>query len=187
MLLSKKLTDMLNEQINHEQTNEFKYKSIQSYFEDKNLNGFAKYFREQADHEHGHREKIIQYLSDKNAHIQINISSYKHIEFNSVPDILKMVNGTQDVSAGYKAIPDILNLYYEVEIDTTKRLYSICKQAQDEIDYGTVSWLYSYLIPEQVEEEKSVLNLKAEVLDGWGDSEQLNGIHLRNIDRRLMR
>jgi len=166
MLLSKTITDMLNAQINHEQTNDFKYKNVQAYFEDRNLNGFAKYFKDQAEGEHTHREKIIEYMSDKNAKINISIDAFTSTEFQDVPTIL--------------------DFYYNTEIGTTQKLYAIVKQAKAEGDEGTVQWLYSFLISEQVEEEKSALDLKAEILDGWGENEQLNGIHLRNIDRRLL-
>ena len=66
------------------------------------------------------------------------------------------------------------------------------RQARAEGDEGTIQWLYRPnsadqvgLIAEQVEEEKSALDLKSLVMDGLGDNDQLNGQWIRHVDAIL--
>jgi len=174
MLLSNTILDMLQNQLAHEYTNQSKYRNVQAYFSALNLEGFYKYFEEQAKGEYKHYEHIISYLDQKNAPYKINVEALEPIEFNNVNDIV--------------------DFYYNTEIGTTQLLYAIAKQAKAEGDEGTVSWLYDTtigdtnlsLINEQVEEEDAALILKQKVLDGLGDSEQLNGQWIRQVDKMLL-
>jgi len=172
MLLSNTILDMLNQQITHEHTNEAKYRNVQAYFSNLNLNGFAAYFAKQAEGEYEHYKTIQEYLDDKNAPYQINSDQYVFQEFTDEKEIV--------------------NFYYDTEIGTTQMLYAIVKQARAEGDEGTIQWLYREnndnqvgLIAEQVEEEKSALDLKSLVMDGLGDNDQLNEQWVRHVDTIL--
>ena len=139
MLLSSKIIKMLCDQITHENNNEMKYRAVQAYFEDLQLHGFSKYFETQALSEYGHRNHIINYMNDKNAHI-----TYETVQPYTQP---------------FKTDKDIVDFYYATEIGTTQKLYAIVKQAESEGDFGTVDWLYhapitdggASLILEQIE------------------------------------
>lgn len=164
MFLSEKIRSMLCEQVTHEATNEVKYRAIETYFELLQLHGFSGLFAKQAKGEHEHRQKIIDYLNLKNA----------KIDYSPVP--------SPDVVSSAK---DAVDKFYAIEIETTKKLYAICKSAQDEGDMSTVSWLYDHLIPEQNEEEALALDLKAQVLRIAGEDGQLYGVGLELLDEKL--
>jgi len=159
---------LLNDQITHENVNEMKYRAVQGYFEDCNLHGFAKYFETQAHGEHTHREKIINYMNDKNA----------HITFQSVSPYTEK----------FADVREIANFYYATEIGTTKKLYAIVKAAQDEVDIGTVAWLYRSdgLILEQIEEEASALDFKSQINRIYGPDNQLNGLGLETLNQAYL-
>ncbi len=148
MLLSKKVTDLLNKQLVHEGKNHLKYMAMASYFSKCNLVGFEKFFKEQAKGEREHYDKIYDYMSDKNANIQIDTINGATVGDSS--DCLAMCKS-------------IAKQFYEIETSTTKALYDICDNARAESDYGTHQFLYQFLIPEQVEEEALALNIKAEI------------------------
>lgn len=181
MLLSAKTTQLLNEQLAHELHNNLLYMNVASFFSKLNMNGFVKFFLQQASGEVDHRNKIWNYMDDKNAEIQINQPSFSNIKF--------------DVAN----IKDLFKIYYDTEIGTTKKLYTILSTAMIEGDYGTEQWLLKPvqtdgegntidfgLITEQIEEENTALNLMSEVLDGLGNNEQLNMQWLRHVDARLL-
>ncbi|MDP4147361.1 MAG: ferritin-like domain-containing protein [Bacillota bacterium] len=173
MLLTEAVLKLLNEQISHEFNNQTIYRNVQAYFSNLNLNGWAAYFGQQAEGEYDHYKHIIAYLDDKNAPYEINVLPYENYKFGDVKEILKK--------------------YYDTEILTTTKLYAIAEQSKVDNDHGTVDWLYTSLvsegglslIAEQIEEERSALDLQAEVLDGLGDNEQLNMQWIREIDKRL--
>lgn len=148
MLLSKKVTDLLNKQLVHEGKNHLKYMAIASYFSKCNLVGFEKLFKEQAKGEREHYDKIYDYLSDKNASISIDT-----IAGASVGDSTDCLSMSKSIA----------KQFYDIEIGTTKALYDIYNAAESENDYGTCQFLYSFLIPEQIEEEALALNIKAEI------------------------
>ena len=58
-MLSKKLLDALNKQINEEYYSSYIYQAMVGYFEDINLDGCAHWMRMQAEEEHMHGNKIF--------------------------------------------------------------------------------------------------------------------------------
>ena len=53
-MIGKAMQEAMNEQINKEFFSSYLYLSLASYFEEKNLMGFAHWMRLQADEEHEH-------------------------------------------------------------------------------------------------------------------------------------
>ena len=61
-MLSKKLNQALNEQMNNELYSAYFYLGARSYFEEQELGGFANFFRIQANEELGHATKIFDFI-----------------------------------------------------------------------------------------------------------------------------
>ena len=61
-MISKKLEDALNEQINKEFYSAYLYLGMAAHFESEGLKGFAKWMRVQASEEQEHAMKIYDYL-----------------------------------------------------------------------------------------------------------------------------
>jgi len=57
-MVSKKMIDTLNNHLNEEFYSSYLYLSMASYFEEKNLKGFAQWFRIQSQEEYGHGMKF---------------------------------------------------------------------------------------------------------------------------------
>lgn len=165
MLLSKPITELLNKQLQHEGNNQLKYNTIRAYFEKYNLNGFAALFKSQSNGEREHYDKIYDYLADKNA--EIDILGLAGLNINPGKDILTTCKAMAEQ-------------FYKIEIATTQAINNIVKAARSECDYTTEQWLFSFLMPEQIEEEKLALNIKAEI------DRCVNTGDLNNMDARLL-
>ncbi|MGD8307619.1 MAG: ferritin, partial [Ignavibacteria bacterium] len=61
-MISEKVQAALNKQINEEFYSSYLYLSMSAYFESQDLQGFAQWFRVQADEEHLHAMKMFDYM-----------------------------------------------------------------------------------------------------------------------------
>lgn len=134
IMVSEKIAQLINEQIAHEQYAAQYYLSMSAWFSAKDLDGIANYFRVQSKEELMHADKMFDYLNDVGGQIIIGeIAQPPHV-FESAVDIFE------------KAL--------EHEKKVTKSIFNIVKNANDEGDFATTSFL-QWFINEQVEEEAS--------------------------------
>ncbi|MDZ7626569.1 MAG: ferritin-like domain-containing protein [Ignavibacteriaceae bacterium] len=61
-MLSKKMQDALNKHLNEEFYSSYLYLSMAAYFEEKNLKGFANWFRIQSQEEYRHAMKFYDFI-----------------------------------------------------------------------------------------------------------------------------
>ncbi|UBM57938.1 ferritin [Marinilongibacter aquaticus] len=134
-MISKKMEQMLNEQYNKEIFSAHLYLSMCSYFLDRDLDGFANYFKVQSQEELMHAEKQFVYLHDVDGKITMQQIDAPPSEFHSTIDCFERT------------------LAHEKEV--TKGIYGLVKQALDEGDFATHTFL-QWFVTEQVEEEASV-------------------------------
>ena len=66
-MLNEKVASLLNEQINKEFYSAYLYLEFSAYFEDEGLDGFANWYKVQAQEERDHAMLIFQYLQN-NSH-----------------------------------------------------------------------------------------------------------------------
>jgi ferritin len=135
--MNEKIYKALNQQIGHEFYSSFLYLSIASYFDNVPLDGFKKWFLQQAEEEREHGMKIFNYINDRNMQVEI-------------PAIDK-------VPAKFKSIEHIFELAYAHEKKVTHWIYEIYDLAVKEKDHATHVFL-QWFITEQVEEEKNALD-----------------------------
>ena len=133
-MLSEKLLNALNTQIEHELFSSNLYLSMAAYFETKNLPGFAQWMRVQSDEERAHALKFFDYLHDVGAQAKIHALSEPPFEWSSALDVF------EHVLTHEKKVTSLIHSLYEIAL-------------QDK-DYASQSML-KYFIDEQVEEEKN--------------------------------
>ncbi|MFT5883722.1 MAG: ferritin [Arcticibacterium sp.] len=134
-MISKKMEQMLNEQYNREVYSANLYLSMCSYFLDRDLDGFANYFRIQAKEELQHAEKQFDYVHEVDGKITVGAYEAPASEFESIIDCFEQT------------------LVHEKYV--TKSIYGLVKQALEEGDYATHTFL-QWFVTEQVEEESNV-------------------------------
>ncbi|MCX7726348.1 MAG: ferritin [Chitinispirillaceae bacterium] len=151
-MLSKKMEQVLNEQVNAEFYSSFLYLSMAAYFESKNLKGFAKWLRIQSEEEYGHAMKIFDYILEKGGRALL-------MEIKSPPNY-------------WEKPVDVFEKVYEHEKKVTSMINNIMALAEDEKDYATRSMI-NWFVDEQVEEEANSSYIY-ETLKMIGDS--VNGL-----------
>ncbi len=70
-MLSPKLTDALNKQINEEFYSSYIYLAMAAYLEDANLDGMGHWMKMQAQEEHQHAMKLFDYMAERGARVEL--------------------------------------------------------------------------------------------------------------------
>ena len=112
--ISNELKNALNNQLAVEKYNSAFYSYIASWFKNKGLNGLAKHFSSQIDEEFEHHKKIMDFLTDMNADVDII----------AVPPVVLTIG----------SIIEIAQAYLDREVATTKELQSIKEITLDDGD-----------------------------------------------------
>lgn len=147
-MLSKKMEQTLNEQVNAELYSSYLYLSMSAYFESKNLKGFSKWLKIQSEEEYAHAMKIFNYILERSGKPLL-------MEIKSPPNHWeKPVDAFENVYGHEKKVTSMIN--------------NIMALAEDEKDYATRSMI-NWFIDEQVEEEANASYIY-DVLKMIGDS-----------------
>jgi ferritin len=133
-MLSEKLLQKLNEQVNYEIYSAYVYLSMASYCESIDLSGFSNFFKVQAQEELFHAMKFYDYIFQKNGVVTLEQIEKPDGKFNNMLNVFE---------SGY-----------EHEQIVTSRLYKIADLATEEKEHATIN-LLNWFINEQVEEENS--------------------------------
>ena len=158
-MLSKKMLDELNSQVNAEFYAAFIYLSMATYFEERNLPGFAHWMGEQYKEEVEHAMKIYGYINDRGGRVIIKAIDQPPVDFSSPLDVFQ------------KAL--------EHEVKVTGMINNLMDIAEEKKDRATRVFLH-WFIEEQVEEEKNASEI-IETLKMIGDK----GHALIMLDRQL--
>jgi ferritin len=133
-MLSKKIEEAINDQINAEVYSGYLYYSMSVYFDSLTLNGFAHWLRVQALEEFTHVQKFVTFLNDRGAR-----------------PLMKPVEGPPtEWDSPLAAVEEV----YEHEVGVTKRINKLMDLALAESDHAAVNFL-NWFVGEQVEEEAS--------------------------------
>jgi len=137
-MLSKKLTDALNKQINEEFYSSYIYLAMAAYLEDTNLDGMAHWMKMQAQEEHLHGMKLFDYMIERGARVELHPVAAPPREWDS------------PLASFVAAL--------EHEKYMTESINGLANLAIEEKDHATNNIMQWY-IQEQVEEEASVDNI----------------------------
>jgi len=142
-MISKKVQDAINAQINEELFSAYLYAAMRSYFERINLKGFANWMRLQFEEELFHARKFAEYLYERSGSVE-----------------LKAIKAPQ---ADWASPLAAFEATYKHECHISQCINKIATLAQKEDDHATRTFIEFY-ITEQVEEEANadamVQNLK---------------------------
>jgi len=148
MEIKEKMQDAISKQINRELYSGYLYLSMSTYFEEKNLRGFAKWMRIQAKEEQKHAMKMYEFMYERAGHVKLAaIEAPPH---------------------HWKSPLDVFKESYKHEQKVTEMIHNLITMAMAEKDYATMNFLQWY-VEEQVEEEASPLAI-LQKLELIGDS-----------------
>lgn len=134
-MISKKLQNAINKQINKELYSEYLYLSMAAYLESIGLEGFANFFKIQVQEERFHAMKFFDYVNERGGRVILEAIDRPQIEFKSPVEIFEIA--------------------YNHEQYVTKLINELMEVAIKENDHAAKSFLNWY-IDEQVEEEASM-------------------------------
>ncbi|HHY03800.1 MAG TPA: ferritin [Thermoanaerobacterales bacterium] len=133
-MLSEKIEKLINEQIRNELFSGYLYLSMSAYLSSINLNGYANWFRIQAQEERDHAMIMYNYVLRAGGRVELLAIEQPKTDFSDLGEVLK----------------DTL----EHEKKVTAMIYNIMDVANAEKDYKTIQML-NWFVDEQVEEEEN--------------------------------
>ena len=131
-MLDKKVSKLLNEQINKELFSAYLYLDMSSYFEARGLNGFANWYMIQAQEERDHAMLFYKYLHNNGEKVTLDAIGKPDKKFKKDMDVLKA--GLEHEEYVTSLINNIYDAAYKVK------------------DFRTMQFL-DWFIKEQGEEE----------------------------------
>ena len=137
-MLDAKVTQLLNEQITKEFYSAYLYLDFSNYFNDKELNGFANWYRVQAQEERDHAMLFLQYLQNNSETVDLGAIAKPDVALTDDLTVLK---------AGLKH-----------ERYVTSLIHDIYEAAYNVRDFRTMQFL-DWFVKEQGEEEKNADSL----------------------------
>ena len=137
-MLNKKVSDLLNEQINKELYSGYLYLDMNNYFDKRGLSGFANWYMIQAQEERDHAMLI-----------------YKYMQNNDCPITLGAIAKPDKV---FKTDMDVLKAGLEHEEYVTASIHTIYDAAYKVKDFRTMQFL-DWFVKEQGEEETNARDM----------------------------
>ena len=134
-MISKRIEEALNEQINAELWSAYLYLAMSIDFEHKGRPGFANWFRVQFQEEQAHALALMDYLHARNAR-----------------PVLKPIN---EVPTAWESPKAAFLATLEHECKVSAMINNLYAMAEDEKDFATRQKLNTF-VAEQVEEEETV-------------------------------
>ena len=133
-MMNAKVHELLNQQINKEFYSAYLYLDFSNYFEDAGLDGFANWYKIQAQEERDHAMLFYQYLQNENQKVTLEAIAKPDKVFTCHMDVLKA--GREHEEYVTSLINDIYAAAYEVK------------------DFRTMQFL-DWFVKEQCEEEQN--------------------------------
>ena len=88
-MLDKKVHQLLNDQINKEFYSAYLYLDFSNYFKARGLDGFANWYKIQAEEERDHAMLFYQYLQNESAEVTLEAIAKPDKVFSSHIDVLR--------------------------------------------------------------------------------------------------
>jgi ferritin len=131
-MISKKVEEAINNQLNAELYSSYAYLAMSAYFESQDLSGFATWFRLQSNEEYGHAMKIFDYIHQIGGTVT-----------------LKEVKAPK---TDWKDFVEVFRDTFDHEQRVTIMINKLVDLAIKEKDHATTNFM-QWFISEQVEEE----------------------------------
>jgi len=133
-MLDKKVSKLINEQVNKEFYSAYLYLDFSNYYYEAGLEGFGNWYKVQAQEERDHAMLMMQYL--QNAGEKVTLTAIAQPDKNM------------------KKVDDALHFGLEHEQYVSKLINAIYTAARKADEYKTLQFL-DWFVKEQVEEEKN--------------------------------
>lgn len=137
-MLSKKVVELLNDQVNKEFYSAYLYFDMSNYYKNEGLNGFANWYRIQAQEERDHALLFVDYIQQNGEEVVLEVVAKPDKEFKEFIDPLK------EGAAHERYV--------------TELIHNIYAEAYENKDFRTMQFL-DWFVKEQAEEEDTADDL----------------------------
>jgi ferritin len=141
-MLNPSMAQLINDQYHREIFSAHQYLAMCSYFLDHDLDGFANFFRVQAEEEFMHASKQFDYLHEVGGRITYGAVGAPRNEFGSILEVFEAA--------------------LEHERFITRHIHEIVKASLEQSDFATHQFM-QWFVREQVEEEANMRTLIAKL------------------------
>ena len=133
-MLSRKIVDMLNTQVNAEFYSAYLYLDMANYYKDEGLDGYANWYKIQAQEERDHALLFMEYLQQNGEKVVLDAIAKPDKEFNAFIEPLKA--GAEHERLVTSLINDIYAVAYEEKDFRTMQFldWFIKEQAEESAD-----------------------------------------------------
>ncbi|HET7838822.1 MAG TPA: ferritin [Rectinemataceae bacterium] len=156
-MISKKMTDRINEQINKEMYSAYLYLAMSARMGEAGYKGISSWLTVQYHEEMFHAMKFYHYLQDQGASVQLKGIAQPDFKETGVKELFQHV--------------------LEHEKAVTKSIHEIMALALEEKDFATQA-LDQWYVNEQVEEERNAMEI-LQAIELLGNSPQ--GLYMLNV------
>lgn len=146
-MISDNMQQLLNNQYHRELHSALQYFAMSSYFLEQDLDGFANFFRVQAEEEMDHAMRQFDYIHEVDGKVTHQAIEAPKNDFDG--------------------LADVFDAALAQERDVTKHIHEIVKAALEESDFATHNF-FQWFVQEQVEEESTMRSIiaKLKLIDG---------------------
>lgn len=134
-MISQKMVDAYNEQIKHELFSAYLYTSMEAFFAEKGLKGFANWMKKQSQEEVIHARKIYDYIISRGGSVKLKVIEAPINEWSGILEIFE------------KALS-----HEEFVTSEINRLSDLAESVEDKASEIFLQWF----ITEQIEEESTL-------------------------------
>jgi len=149
-MLSSRVQDAMNQQVNEELHSAYLYLSMAAHFEEANLRGMAHWMQVQAKEEVGHALKFFKYVTERGGRVTLTSIAAPPTKWDSPQAVFEEV--------------------YKHECHVSRSIDKLVELAGAEKDHASAVFL-QWFINEQVEEEANASQILQQ-LKMVGDSQQ---------------
>ncbi|MFM7053646.1 MAG: ferritin [Bacteroidota bacterium] len=137
-MLSKKIQDLLNRQVELEAASSQYYMAMASWAQVKGYNGVSKFLYTHSDEERMHMLKLVHFINERGGH--------------------GLVPALKAPTANFKNIQEIFEIILKHEVHVSAEINKLVERCLAEKDYTTHNFLQWY-VSEQIEEEALARNI----------------------------
>lgn len=150
-MISKKIEDAFNKQLNAELYAAYLYFAIGAWFEGQNLEGFAAWMKTQAFEELAHAMRFYNHVLERGGKIELHALEKPEVAWSTPVEAFGAA--------------------YEHEVKVTRMINDLVDIAQEEKDNAALRGILDWFINEQIEEEEQT-SKAVERLKMIGDSKE---------------
>ncbi|MFN9595437.1 MAG: ferritin [Bacteroidota bacterium] len=137
-MLSKKIQDLLNRQVELEAASSQYYLAMASWADVKGYNGVSKFLYKHSDEERMHMLKLVHFINERGGH--------------------GLVPALKAPTSSFKNIQEIFEMILKHEVHVSAEINKLVERCLAEKDYTTHNFLQWY-VSEQIEEEALARNI----------------------------